>query len=165
MHDLQSGILLALSRTLAGNLFVVGSSGNSIVLDQAVRQNIRISWKQHKAIGVPVTMMSMAIESKRGQVFSSLLFDHHGMRLITVASTKNNALGRYRISSGRFLYAMFGACRTHTHIFSLDLLALAFFLVASWKMWVGYPRPRVENPLWREGGAFCVAMWLENMDE
>jgi Na+/H+ antiporter NhaD/arsenite permease-like protein len=61
IHDPQAGILLALSSTLAGNLFVVGSIANIIVLDQAARQDIRISWKQHAVVGVPVTLVTMAI--------------------------------------------------------------------------------------------------------
>jgi Na+/H+ antiporter NhaD/arsenite permease-like protein len=61
INDPQAGILLALSSTLAGNLFVVGSIANIIVLDQAVRQDIRISWKQHAVVGVPVTLVTMAI--------------------------------------------------------------------------------------------------------
>ncbi|MFA6662375.1 MAG: anion transporter [Bacilli bacterium] len=61
VHDPQSGMLLALSSTLAGNLVVVGSIANIIVLDQAARQHIRISWKQHAAVGIPVTIASLLI--------------------------------------------------------------------------------------------------------
>jgi Na+/H+ antiporter NhaD/arsenite permease-like protein len=61
VHDPQAGILLALSSTLAGNLFVVGSIANIIVLDQAGRLNIRISWKDHAAVGIPVTLLTMTI--------------------------------------------------------------------------------------------------------
>jgi Na+/H+ antiporter NhaD/arsenite permease-like protein len=44
-----------------GNLFVVGSIANIIVIDQAARLNIRIGWREHARIGVPVTRATLAI--------------------------------------------------------------------------------------------------------
>jgi len=32
-----------------------------IVIDQAARLNIRISWREHAVIGVPVTLLTLAI--------------------------------------------------------------------------------------------------------
>jgi Na+/H+ antiporter NhaD/arsenite permease-like protein len=52
------GSLLALSSTLAGNLFIVGSIANLIVISQASRFDIRIRWKDHLRIGLPVTAVS-----------------------------------------------------------------------------------------------------------
>lgn len=57
----RDGALLALSSTFAGNLLVVGSIANMIVLDAAARHGIRISWKQHAMVGVPVTAITLGI--------------------------------------------------------------------------------------------------------
>jgi len=56
-----SGPLLALVSTLSGNLFVVGSIANIIVIDAAARKNIRISWLRHARTGVPVTLATLVI--------------------------------------------------------------------------------------------------------
>lgn len=61
-HEM-AGLVLALSSTLAGNLLIVGSIANIIVVDAAQRRNIRIDWKVHARIGVPVTLMTMAVTS------------------------------------------------------------------------------------------------------
>jgi len=58
-HSL-AGPVLALSSTLAGNLIVVGSIANIIVIDQAARQGISIGWKEHARTGVPVTLATLA---------------------------------------------------------------------------------------------------------
>ena len=56
-----SGPLLALASTLAGNLFLVGSIANLIVVEQAGRLGVRITWKDHLRIGVPVTLVTLTI--------------------------------------------------------------------------------------------------------
>lgn len=56
-----AGAVLALSSTLAGNLLVVGSIANIIVVDQAARLGVRISWGQHARVGVPVTLVTLAL--------------------------------------------------------------------------------------------------------
>ena len=53
--------LLALVSTLAGNLFIVGSIANIIVVDAAARRGIRIDWRRHARVGVPVTLITLAI--------------------------------------------------------------------------------------------------------
>jgi Na+/H+ antiporter NhaD/arsenite permease-like protein len=55
------GPILALSSTLAGNLFVVGSIANIIVIDQAARLQVRITWREHARVGVPVTLLTLAL--------------------------------------------------------------------------------------------------------
>ena len=60
-HHPLAGPILALSSTLAGNLLVVGSIANIIVIDQAARLGIRISWSEHAVVGVPVTLLTLAI--------------------------------------------------------------------------------------------------------
>ncbi len=57
----HAGPILALSSTLAGNLLVVGSIANIIVVEQAGRLGIRIGWREHARIGVPVTAVTLAI--------------------------------------------------------------------------------------------------------
>jgi Na+/H+ antiporter NhaD/arsenite permease-like protein len=56
-----AGPILALSSTLAGNLLVVGSIANIIVVDQAARFGIRIGWRDHARVGIPVTLLTLAI--------------------------------------------------------------------------------------------------------
>jgi Na+/H+ antiporter NhaD/arsenite permease-like protein len=56
-----AGPVLALASTLAGNLFLVGSIANLIVVDQAARLGVRISWRDHARVGVPVTAATLAI--------------------------------------------------------------------------------------------------------
>jgi len=56
-----SGTILALSSTLAGNLFVVGSIANIIVIDQARRHGVQIDWREHARVGVPVTLATLGI--------------------------------------------------------------------------------------------------------
>jgi Na+/H+ antiporter NhaD/arsenite permease-like protein len=55
------GPVLALSSTLAGNLIVVGSIANIIVIDQASRHGVRIGWGRHARVGVPVTFATLAL--------------------------------------------------------------------------------------------------------
>src|SRR5262245_1133558 len=56
-----AGPVLALSSTLAGNLFIVGSIANIIVVAAAQRHGIPIGWKEHARVGVPVTLATMTI--------------------------------------------------------------------------------------------------------
>ena len=56
-----AGVTLALVSTLAGNLFIVGSIANIIVVDAAARRGIRIGWRSHAGVGVPVTLVTLAI--------------------------------------------------------------------------------------------------------
>lgn len=60
-HHPQAGPILALSSTLAGNLFIVGSIANIIVIDQAAHLGVRIGWGTHAKVGVPVTLLTLAI--------------------------------------------------------------------------------------------------------
>lgn len=57
----HAGPLLALVSTLAGNLLIVGSIANIIVVDAARRQGIDIDWRRHARTGVPVTLATLAI--------------------------------------------------------------------------------------------------------
>jgi Na+/H+ antiporter NhaD/arsenite permease-like protein len=57
----MAGTLLALASTLAGNLLIVGSIANIIVVDAAERRGIHIDWLRHARVGVPVTVATLAI--------------------------------------------------------------------------------------------------------
>jgi len=56
-----SGPILALSSTLAGNLLVVGSIANIIVVEQAARLGVEITAKTHARVGVVVTLVTLAL--------------------------------------------------------------------------------------------------------
>jgi Na+/H+ antiporter NhaD/arsenite permease-like protein len=56
-----AGATLALASTFAGNLLIVGSIANIIVVEQAARQGVAIDWRQHARTGVPVTVVTLAI--------------------------------------------------------------------------------------------------------
>jgi Na+/H+ antiporter NhaD/arsenite permease-like protein len=57
----DAGAILALSSTLAGNLLLVGSIANLIVVEQAGRLGIRIGWRAHARVGIPVTVLTLAL--------------------------------------------------------------------------------------------------------
>lgn len=58
VHPL-AGPILALAGTLAGNMLIVGSIANIIVVEQARVLDIRITWKDHARIGIPVTSITL----------------------------------------------------------------------------------------------------------
>lgn len=60
-QGLQAGALLALVSTLAGNLFIVGSIANIIVVDAARKCGVHIDWKTHLRTGAPVTAATLLI--------------------------------------------------------------------------------------------------------
>ncbi len=54
-----SWLTLAMSSTLAGNLTLVGSIANLIVLEGARRHGVEISFWQYCKVGVPVTLLTL----------------------------------------------------------------------------------------------------------
>jgi Na+/H+ antiporter NhaD/arsenite permease-like protein len=56
-----SGPMPALVSTFAGNLLLVGSIANIIVIDAARRHGIAIDWRRHARTGIPVTLATLAI--------------------------------------------------------------------------------------------------------
>ncbi|RFP79228.1 anion transporter [Hydrogenophaga borbori] len=56
-----AGVLLALATTFAGNLLLVGSIANLIVVDLARAQGIVIDWRRHAVVGTPVTLLSLGV--------------------------------------------------------------------------------------------------------
>ena len=61
VHHELGGVLLALVSTLSGNLLIVGSIANIIVVDAAARSGIAIDWKRHARVGLPVTLATLAV--------------------------------------------------------------------------------------------------------
>jgi len=58
-----AGPILALASTLAGNLLLVGSIANLIVADAAERRGLRLDWRRHASVGVPVTLATLAMSA------------------------------------------------------------------------------------------------------
>jgi Na+/H+ antiporter NhaD/arsenite permease-like protein len=56
-----SGPVLALSSTLAGNLLIIGSIANIIVVESAARHGIRITWRTHAPVGIAVTFFTLVL--------------------------------------------------------------------------------------------------------
>ena len=52
---------LAVSSTFAGNLIVIGSIANLIVIEQAKRYGVEISFGEHARVGIPVTLVSLLV--------------------------------------------------------------------------------------------------------
>jgi Na+/H+ antiporter NhaD/arsenite permease-like protein len=57
----NAGAVLALASTFAGNLLIVGSIANIIVIEQARAYGVAIDWRRHARTGVPVTLMTLAL--------------------------------------------------------------------------------------------------------
>jgi Na+/H+ antiporter NhaD/arsenite permease-like protein len=57
----SGGLILAIASTFAGNLFIVGSIANLIVVEQAAKLGVRIGWREHARVGVPVTVVTLAV--------------------------------------------------------------------------------------------------------
>jgi Na+/H+ antiporter NhaD/arsenite permease-like protein len=55
------GPTLALASTLAGNLFLAGSIANLIVAEQASQLGVKIGWRGHARVGVPVTLATLGV--------------------------------------------------------------------------------------------------------
>jgi Na+/H+ antiporter NhaD/arsenite permease-like protein len=53
--------VLALSSTFAGNLIVIGSIANLIVIEQAKKLDVVITFREHARTGVPVTLFSLLV--------------------------------------------------------------------------------------------------------
>ncbi len=58
-----AGLILALASTLAGNLLLVGSIANLIVANAAAQRGLRLDWRAHARVGIPVTLATLAISA------------------------------------------------------------------------------------------------------
>jgi Na+/H+ antiporter NhaD/arsenite permease-like protein len=57
----ETGYAMALSSTFAGNAVLVGSIANLIVAEQAGRLGIKLGFREHIGVGLPVTLISLAL--------------------------------------------------------------------------------------------------------
>ena len=57
----HAGAVLALASTFAGNLLIVGSIANIIVVEQARVHAVDVDWRTHARVGIPVTLSTLAI--------------------------------------------------------------------------------------------------------
>ena len=57
----QQWYVLALSSTFAGNLIIIGSIANLIVIEQARKFHIEISFREHARGGIPITLFSLLV--------------------------------------------------------------------------------------------------------
>ncbi|MGC9323941.1 MAG: anion transporter [Desulfomonilia bacterium] len=60
-HHSMAGPLLAISSTYAGNLLIIGSIANIIVVESAAQHGISIDWRKHAPTGVPITILTLVI--------------------------------------------------------------------------------------------------------
>lgn len=56
-------LMLAMASTFAGNLTLLGSVANLIVAEEGLKSGIRINFRDYLAVGVPVTLASLAFGS------------------------------------------------------------------------------------------------------
>ena len=61
LKGFDAGATLALASTLAGNLLLVGSIANLIVVDLARKEGVVIDWRMHARVGVPVTLLTLVV--------------------------------------------------------------------------------------------------------
>ncbi len=61
IQGFEAGATLALVSTFAGNLLLVGSIANLIVVDQAQKEGVLIDWRLHARVGLPVTGLTLAL--------------------------------------------------------------------------------------------------------
>ena len=57
----QVALIISAVSTLAGNLTIVGSIANLIVIEQARRRGLTITFSEYLKVGVPVTILTIAI--------------------------------------------------------------------------------------------------------
>jgi Na+/H+ antiporter NhaD/arsenite permease-like protein len=61
LKGFEAGATLALVRTFAGNLLLVGWIANLIVVDLAKNEGVLIDWRIHARVGLPVTLLTLAV--------------------------------------------------------------------------------------------------------
>jgi len=61
-QGMSTGLVLASASTFAGNLTLLGSIANLIVIEQARREGIEIGFLDYLKVGLPVTLITLAID-------------------------------------------------------------------------------------------------------
>jgi Na+/H+ antiporter NhaD/arsenite permease-like protein len=64
-----TGLALASASTFAGNLTILGSMANLIVIEQARREGVEITFADYLRVGLPVTAITLAIDIAWLQLF------------------------------------------------------------------------------------------------
>ena len=54
-------LVLSASSTLAGNLTMIGAAANVIVSEEAEKEGIRLDFRKYLAIGIPISLMTVAV--------------------------------------------------------------------------------------------------------
>ena len=57
----RAWLVLAMSSTFAGNLTVLGSVANLIVVEQARREGVTISFWEYCKVGIPLTVLTLVV--------------------------------------------------------------------------------------------------------
>ncbi|HEY7204868.1 MAG TPA: anion transporter [Methylomirabilota bacterium] len=60
-EPVRAWLILAMASTMAGNLTIVGSVANLIVVEQARGAGIRIGFLEHGKVGVPITVATLVV--------------------------------------------------------------------------------------------------------
>jgi len=68
-QGMSTGLVLASATTFAGNLTLLGSIANLIVIEQARREGIEIGFVDYLKVGLPVTIITLAIDIAWLQLF------------------------------------------------------------------------------------------------
>jgi Na+/H+ antiporter NhaD/arsenite permease-like protein len=68
-QGMSTGLALASASTFAGNLTLLGSIANLIVVEQARREGIEITFVDYLKVGLPVTIITLAIDIAWLQLF------------------------------------------------------------------------------------------------
>jgi len=61
IHQETAWLALAMSSTFAGNLTVLGSVANLIVVENARREGVSISFREYCKVGVPLTLLTLVL--------------------------------------------------------------------------------------------------------
>jgi Na+/H+ antiporter NhaD/arsenite permease-like protein len=57
----RAWLMLAATSTLAGNLTLLGSVANLIVAELAGRWGVRLTFRSHLRVGVPITLLTLLV--------------------------------------------------------------------------------------------------------
>ena len=60
-HQQTAWLALAMSSTFAGNLTILGSVANLIVIENARREGVTVSFRDYSKIGIPITVLTLAL--------------------------------------------------------------------------------------------------------
>ena len=69
-QGMSTGLVLASASTFAGNLTLLGSIANLIVVEQARREGIQIRFVDYLKVGLPVTIVTLAMDIAWLQLFN-----------------------------------------------------------------------------------------------